>query len=461
MPGAAELNGLLGTSTECSCGRCHVVPTRRALVGAAVLDRLPGLLAELRLDGPALLTADPNTWEVAGRRVGQLLRSSGTSVQDLILASQTAHGLEATAEIAAEVEARMRGAFAFAVAVGSGTINDLTRLPASNLGIPYVVVATAPSMNGYTSAIAAILEGGIKRTLPCAPPVAVVADTDILAAAPREMTAAGFGDLLSKATSSADWKMASLVRGEYYCDRPVEVVEEAERRCRANAAAIGRGDPGAIEGLIVALLQSGISMAMAGSSAPASGGEHLISHYWDMTASARGRRPRLHGEQVAVASLICASLYEALRALPLSEVGIQRALQQRPDTAELLAASRAHLAPLLGDEIAEGIARELAAKHLDRDGVEASLARIGESPSAFWSALTPILRPGAELRDALAAAGAPTTIGQLGIPPAELRDAFIHAREIRGRYTVLDLAFDLGMLEDLRDEVIEASGVLA
>jgi glycerol-1-phosphate dehydrogenase [NAD(P)+] len=436
------------------------VPTRRALVGAGVLDDLPALLAELRLNGPALLVADANTWEVAGRRVGQLLRSGGLSFRDMLLSPQGAHGLEATEEAAAEVGARMQDEFALAVAVGSGTINDLTRLPASNAGIPYVAVATAASMNGYTSAIAAIVEGGIKRTVPCTPPVAVVADTDILAAAPREMTAAGFGDLLSKATSSADWKMASLVRGEYYCDRPVQVVEEAERRCRANAAAIGRGDQGAIEGLIIALLQSGISMAMAGSSAPASGGEHLISHYWDMTASARGRERRLHGEQVAVASLVCASLYEALRALPLSEADIQRALQRRPGAAEVLAASRAHFAPLLGDEIAEGIARELAAKHLDRDGVEPSLARIVESPSAFWAELVPILRSGAELRDALAAAGTPTTIAQLGISPPELRDAFIHAREIRGRYTILDLAFDLGALGDLRDEVTQASGVL-
>ncbi|MFQ6097616.1 MAG: iron-containing alcohol dehydrogenase, partial [Armatimonadota bacterium] len=248
-----ELQKLLGTSAECECGRRHEVPTRRALIGRRVLESLPALLDEFGLGGPALVVSDVTTREVAGRCVEGLLDGAGVTVEALVLKPQTSHRLEATAEVAARVEARLREGYRVAIAVGSGTINDLTKLPASNAGVPYIAVATAPSMNGYPSAIAAILEGGIKRTVSCAPPIAVVADTDILVAAPREMIAAGLGDLLSKATSSADWKMASLVREEYYCDRPIHVVEQAERRCRAAAEAIGRGEAGAIETLAVGL----------------------------------------------------------------------------------------------------------------------------------------------------------------------------------------------------------------
>jgi len=300
-------------------------------------------------------------------------------------------------------------------------------------------------MNGYPSAIAAVLRGGIKRTEPCMPPMGIIGDTNILAAAPPEMVQAGFGDLLSKSTSSADWLMSHLLTGEYFCPRPVEIVREAEATCIESAPGIGRREPEAIEALMRALILSGISMAMAGSSSPASGGEHLISHYWDMTASARGREPDLHGRQVAAATLVCARLYEELQERTAGGIDIDAILGTRPSAQALRAESMAHFQPLLGDEIAREIAGLLLEKHMSPQDLCRALTPLQEDPEGFWSAVGKLMRPAAQIEKAHLAAGVPTTPDGVGIPDEEMQAARIYARHIRSRYTVLDLAADLEM----------------
>jgi glycerol-1-phosphate dehydrogenase [NAD(P)+] len=449
---AAELVApLLASDRPCACGRRHVVPTREVLIESRALERLPELAVRLGLTGPCAVVADEITAELAGQHAADLLEDAAL----VILRPETSDGsLEASEEAVGRLLRSPLVGQRFLVAVGSGTINDIVKLAATRASLPYLAVATAPSMNGYPSAIAAILVGGIKRTLPADPPVGIVCDTDILCAAPAEMVSAGYGDLLSKSVSSADWRMAHLVTGEYYCDVPVQVVDEAERLCRERAAEIKRREPEAVA------LQSGISMAMAGSSAPASGGEHLLSHYWDMTAPARGRRHDLHGRQTAVGSLVSAALYEALRER-LPQVDLESALAARPDAGRAAGEAWAHFAPLLGPDAAAAISEELRAKHAPAERVRERLAPIAADPDILWNELGSVLRSRAELAESLTAGGAPTTVAGIGVPPDEARAAFRHARDIRSRYTVLDLAADLGLLHDLANEVLERSRVLA
>lgn len=444
---------LLGAAEPCPCGRVHAVPTREVIIGPGAADTVAEVVARHAPGLTGIVVADQNTWDVLGARVADQLNADGNLAPVILQPPADAATLHADDAALALLHARLPPDVGFIVCVGSGTLNDLTKLAASARGIPSICVATAPSMNGYPSAIAAISRGGIKLTEPCEPPVAIVCDTGTMAAAPAPMIQAGLGDLLSKTTSSADWLMAHLVCGEYYCERPVEVVAQAEADCAARAADIGRREPEAVELLAAGLIQSGISMAMAGSSSPASGGEHLISHYWDMTAGARGRDPDLHGRQVAVATTLAARMYGRLRESTHSGVNIERLVACAPGAEELRRRSLAHFEPLLGTEAAREVARMIARKHAGGDDLRRRLAVIAADPRTFWDRLATGLRPAEELIAAYRAGGVPTQAAQLGIPRDELHDALIYARHIRDRYTVLDLAADLGLLEDLAQEL--------
>jgi glycerol-1-phosphate dehydrogenase [NAD(P)+] len=354
------------------------------------------------------------------------------------------------------VRERLEGGYSAAIAVGSGTINDLVKLAAAQVGVAYGVVATAASMNGYTSSIAAIYANKLKRTLPAAPPLWVVADLDVLTAAPLEMTRAGLADLMSKPSSSADWRAASLVLNEYYCDMCADLAGRAEEACRAQAASIGQGAPEAVALLAAGLILSGISMAMAGSSAPASGGEHLISHVWDMRRLHEGRPHALHGAQAGLGTLMTASLWELLPATPRpDEASISQIVSSRPSWADEVAEINKRLGPL-----AEAAVEEYRAKRPSDVELRRRLEYLAGNWDYFWGEVGRLLRPVTELRTTLVRASAPVTAKELGLSPEEARSAFCDARYVRSRYTVFDLAADLGVLDDLLPKALELSGVL-
>jgi len=317
-------------------------------------------------------------------------------------------------------------------------------------------VATAPSMNGYTSAIAAVMSKGVKRTVECHQPLAVIADLDILCRAPGDLVAAGLGDLESKPTASADFRLAGFVRGDYYCPAPEKVVLNAEARVAEAAAAIGKLEPEAIALLTEALLLSGISMKLAGTSSPASGGEHLISHFWDMTAPDEDRVEGWHGAQVGVATIVTASLYESLRELDPAGLDVERLVAaQTPKETLLERVGERH-----GRRAGE-VAREFSKKLLDADELRDELGRIIGGWDELWAELQKTLRPSSEVRAILSAAGAPVSMKELGLTPGHLQRAYPAAREIRGRFTVLDLAAELGVLDSLSAEVLDRSACLA
>lgn len=449
------LPDLLGQTLPCTCGVQHIVPTQEVILAAGALQQVASCCARTLSGHRVLVIADETTHQVAGEQVAELLRQAGYDIEVLRLSGPVESRVVADDDTVATVRAAIRPARDFLVAVGAGTINDVVKLASFQAGKPYLVCPTAPSMNGYTSTIAAILSKGVKRTVPARPPVAVVADLDVLATAPMRMMRAGLGDLLSKPVSTADWKLGQLVKGGYYCEFPLRLVEQAERTCWSNVEALGRGAPAGVGVLTEALLLSGISMVVAGSSSPASGGEHLLSHYWDMTAHWYGRPEHLHGAQVGVATLVTATLYEKLRQLDPTTIDFAALRRQYPDWSRLAQTLRRVHGPL-GDEVVA----EARQKYLSLAKKELEWRLIVEQWPAIWEALVPILVPAAHIRKLLLAAGAPTTIRELGISGTELRTAFLHARDIRGRYTVLDFAHDLGVLEALCDDVCAASGVL-
>ena len=265
----------------CECGSVHVVTTRRVDVTPGSLNRLGESYREtFGLDsGEVLIVADRNTLEAAGPPALAALGRVGFDARVVLLDPESDHeAVEATQDQVAIVESALENGGPPPIALGAGTIHDLVKLAAHRQNRPYAVVGTALSMNGYSSGIAAILVDGLKRTIPCQQPALILLDPQITADAPPEMTAAGVGDLLSKPVTHADWRLASIIRDDPYCTYPDRPVTDAVDRVCPLAAEIARGTPEAVAVLAESLVLSGFSMAMAGSSAPASGGEHLISH---------------------------------------------------------------------------------------------------------------------------------------------------------------------------------------
>jgi len=450
-----QLHELFGFRQACACGRVHQVDLQGAVVGPGAIEQVVDWVASLGRGLSLAMVVDARTWQVAGQRVQALLEADGHSARICTLADGAGGRPHADEKTLGVVRQALTGCD-LALAVGSGTINDLTKLASFQLQLPYLAVATAPSMNGYTSAIAAIMRDGIKRTVSCHQPLAVIADMDLLVKAPRHLIASGLADLESKPTSTADFRLAGLLRGDYYCPAPEEVVLSAEARVAEAASAIGRADPEAIALLTEALLLSGISMRLAGTSSPASGGEHLISHHWDMLAPYEGRVEGWHGHQVGVATIVTSSLYESLRELDPSSIDPDAIIAGRKPKEQLRRELRLRHGPL-----ADLVEPEFFAKHLDDEALRAELEQIRDGWDALWQKLDTVLRPAARVREILKAVGAPTRMSELQLSDEHLRRSFLEAREIRGRFTVLDLAADLGLLERLAPEVLARAACMS
>lgn len=341
-----------GMEYSCACGKSHKVDIQAIRVGSGVIQELPGILRDLGASHIFLVT-DNYTYEAAGRQVEQLLDQAGLAYHKRVFQTETP--LVPNEYALGSVLAAMTSQDDMLLAVGSGTLNDVTKYVSARTGVPYVIAATAPSMDGYASTVAPTILDGFKTTLPAVYPAAIVADVDILKDAPMPMLTAGFGDIIGKFTSLADWRLSHQLNGEYYCPEVAGVIEAAVETCAANAQALAQREPQAIQGVTEALILSGLAMGMVGVSRPASGAEHQMAHYWEMDALRRGEEHPLHGNAVGVGTVLAASLYEmAAEYLPQGFAA--------PDKGQILACLQA--AGSCADPKELGIRRELCLESL-------------------------------------------------------------------------------------------------
>jgi glycerol-1-phosphate dehydrogenase [NAD(P)+] len=350
----------------------------------------------------------------------------------------------------------LRGHTAIPVAVGSGTINDLTKLAAHRTERPYLCVATAASMDGYTAFGASITYQGAKQTFQCPAPTAVVADLDVICAAPGEMSAWGYADLLAKVPAGADWILADAVGTEPIDGQAWAIAQGRLRDLVSDAAGVRARKPAAISRLVEGLILSGFAMQSARSSRPASGAEHQFSHLWDMQHHTHNGRAPSHGFKVGIGTLAVTALYESLLAQDLRQLDVERCCSAWPDEQAWVARAR----DLLGEgSLAEGAAKELRAKYC-------SPAQLGEQLKLLQAAwphlrerLGTQLLPLSTLRQMLSDAGAPTEPEQIGITRERLRASYWQAFCIRRRFTALDLAVRTGLLDRCLDEIFGPKGL--
>jgi glycerol-1-phosphate dehydrogenase [NAD(P)+] len=290
----------------------------------------------------------------------------------------------------------------------------------------------------------------------CPAPTAVVADLNVLCAAPAEMNAWGYADLLSKVTAGADWILADALGVEPIDVQAWAIVQGRLRELVADAAGIRAQEPAAIGRLVEGLMLGGFAMQSARSSRPASGAEHQFSHLWDMQHHTHNGHAPSHGVKVGIGTLAVTALYERLLEQPLDQLDIDTCCAAWPDADAWANGARV----LLGEgELADSAAKELGAKHSDLNQLRTQL----ESVRSTWPKLRQKLRrqllPLATLKGMLNAAGAPTEPEQIGISRARLRQSYWQALCIRRRFTVLDLAVRTGLLDLCLEQIFSPGGL--
>ncbi len=404
------------------------VPTRQVVIAESLAGQEAELVSSLDLGHHLALVSDENTHRVLGKRVGKAL-DGRVRLQEVRLTGHP-HADQETVE---GIRREAAGCDAY-LAVGAGTINDLCKYAAALDGKPYAVFGTAPSMNGYTSVNAAITVEGHKKSIQATAARGVFLDLEVLSQAPPRMIRAGLGDSLCRPTAQVDWLLAHLLLGEGYREAPFVLLRKDEAELFANSEALMSGDIAAMQRLARTLVMSGFGMTICGGSFPASQGEHLIAHYAEMMAPSDWPES-FHGEQIGIATLTMARLQERLLAN-----GPPRISQGSEREADF----KAHF----GTELGATCWREFTAKRQRMGEIEVLNARL----TAIWdearARMDAVAMSTDELEAVLRRAGAPTRPEDIGWPATFYQDAVRHGRQIRDRYTVLDLAADSGGLDD-------------
>lgn len=411
------------------------------LIGAGVLAEAGALFARQFGPGPACIIADENTWAAAGRAVESALTDAGIAVRRHILPASPRP--KPSVELADQLQAVLAMDGATPVAVGSGVINDVVKHAAFGLERPYLCVATAASMDGYTSAGAPLSDKGFKKTIQCRPARAVLGDLDIIAAAPRAMTGWGYGDLAGKVPAGGDWILADALGIEAIDDVAWPMVQGPLRGWLADPARIAAGERAAIEGLFSGLTMVGLAMELHGSSRPASGADHQIAHLWEMDDLQQDGERVSHGACVAVGTVASLRLYDWLLARDLRGLDVAALVARAHGMEDKAAEIRASFG--IG-EIAARAIEETAAKHLTPVQLRDRLDLIRRIWPDLRGRLAAQLGPAADMVVALHKAGAPAEAAEIGVGRDDLHRTVLNARFLRSRYTILDFLDETGLL---------------
>jgi glycerol-1-phosphate dehydrogenase [NAD(P)+] len=427
--------------------------TRSVIIDAGALASVADVFTQSFGEQPAVIVADDTTFEVAGRIVQQRLEAAGCTLIEPVIFPGTP-ALYADYQHVLALEKRLQTHAAIPVAIGSGTLNDITKLAAHRCGRPYMIVATAASMDGYTAFGAAITRDGFKQTFACPAPRAVVADLDILAGTPAHLTASGYGDLLGKITAGADWMIADALGIESIDSHAWTLVQKPLRAWLADPHRLAQGDRQAISNLVEGLILCGLAMQAHQTSRPASGSEHQFSHLWEMEAVG-GHGDVSHGFKVGIGSIASAALFEQLLTRDMSNLDIA-AVQRAWPTRDVVErrVREAHVIPIMAAKAVE----ESLAKYIDADQLGERLRMLRVGWPALQEQLKEQLLTADQLRCLLRAAGAPAEPAAIGIDSPRLKSSYQRAWHIRRRYTVFDLAAEAGLLDTCVDELFTPGG---
>ncbi len=428
---------LLPEGHPCACGQRHQAGLRRVHIGPEALGSLPDVLRELHIKKPFIFS-DRNTRRAAWGYLEPVLLEDGIPFAEYVFDKEH---LEPDEQVCGSLVMAFDPSCDGLLAIGSGVLNDVGKVFAHAVRLPQVVVATAPSMDGYASDNASMIRDRVKVSLYNACPQAVIADTRILRDAPERMLQAGLGDMLAKYLSICEWRLSHLVTGEYYCENIAGLVRASLKRIVQEAEGLKVRDGKAVERVMEGLLTSGIAMAYARVSRPASGLEHYFSHIWEMMSLERGNKPELHGIQVGIGTLLTLQIWEKLRKIDPGRDKAEsfiKAFDEQTWKATVLRIFGSAGEGILTAAVREG--RNDPAAH----------ARRLEQILTHWPQILKIVReelpPYEDVAALMRGLNMPMTPEEIGFSAQDTRDALLGAREIRNKYLTSSLMWDLGLL---------------
>lgn len=445
FPDQCSISDYLNKSFTCNCGKKHFVPIKYINIFENALLTLPEIIKENSLH-KSFLIFDSTTYSITGSQIIQLMTEASLPFTSFILKNDEPVPDEKTL---GEVLINFDISCDTIIAIGSGTINDLSRFISYKMKLPYIIIATAPSVDGYASNVAPFIINNMKTTLEAQTPLAIIGDINLLKNAPMKMIAAGIGDILGKYTCLCEWNIAHIINGEYYCSNIEKLVRQSLETVVSNITEAGQRNPVAIKNIMEALVLSGIAMSFAGNSRPASGSEHHLSHYWEMMYLFQGRKPILHGAKVGIGTIAVLKAYELLMQQNINfDQAIASAGNYSREKWEDKMKSAYHEAADSVIKLEQEIGKNEAANVVSRiKRFESNLDRIksiaGQLPTAD------------SIRDMLISLGAPYSPVLIGLDKNTFIDSFIVAKELRNRYGLLQILFDLGLTEEIAELVWE------
>ncbi|HVP17595.1 MAG TPA: iron-containing alcohol dehydrogenase [Spirochaetia bacterium] len=432
---------------SCACGRVHTLATRNVIVGVGALQEGASLVVRERGPGATVwVLSDENTERAAGERWKSHLGAARVLSRILPGHPRPVPSAELVDELTKEVRA---AAPDLIVSVGSGVISDVGKKVSRETGVANWCVATAASVDAFTSATSSIHVGGFHNAVPAAVSETVICDLDVIEKAPREMTLAGLGDLLAKLIANLDWNLSRIMTGEHVCQVIAGFARESARAALSAARSM-RSDPKeAARTLTDAVLTSGFAMQAIGNSRPAASAEHTVAHFWEIADAAPVERLDLHGILVGIASRMILHgylvFYRSFADLTLDAAERLRAFEaERPWEESLEAGLR---------PFAEKVRSEMARRRFDRETLSERLKRFEASRQAILDLALPALDELGSAVEVLSGLDYPFSPRQPGISTENCLLPFRNVRLLRSRYSGFDLAYELGLERLIYEEI--------
>ena len=430
--------------------------TKDLVIGPGVVAQTAFMFKKLFPGQTAIIIADTNTWEVAGKAVLQSLENAHVPYEEPFIFDDP--DLYAEWKFVEQLKAHLSSLDAIAIAVGSGVINDLTKYTSHVLGRKYMCVGTAASMDGYTAYGASITKDGNKQTFSCPAPYGFVMDPVIAAAAPKELAASGYADLIAKIPAGADWMLADAVGAEAIDPFGWDLVQDGLRESLSAPAAVHAGDVEMTEKLSEGLLMSGFAMQAIHSSRPASGTEHQFSHCWDMENLAYPNGKHVsHGFKVGIGTLASTASLEFLLSKDIENIDIDKCVDAWKSWPEMEEEIRTVFAGKPG-HLARGL-EETKGKYVDKEGLRKQL----EALKAAWPELKERIReqiiPFSEVYEDLKLVGAPYEPEMICVDRARMRKTFSFIPYMRSRFTNIDIVYRLGLMDELTEKLFGKGGI--
>lgn len=429
-------------NNKCQCGKEHVMPKSKVIYGNNVLEKIVDVVKEYK-SKKIFVLSDKNTFIACAQNVLKILEENQIKYTSYSFDKEI---LEPDENSVGSAVMHFDYECDLVVSVGSGVINDIGKILSATAKLPYVIIGTAPSMDGFASATSSMTRDGLKISLPSKCADVIIGDIEIMKNAPMHMLKAGLGDMLAKYVSICEWRISNIITGEYYCEKTAEIVRLALKKCIDNASGLLERKNDAVKAVFEGLVLCGAAMAYAGSSRPASGVEHYFSHVWDMRAVTFNSPMDLHGIQCALGTYIACKLYHKIKRI---EIDINRATNCVNDFD--YEEYKIFLRTFLGKASISMIELEKKEQKYNKDSHAKRLDLIIKNWVKILKVIDEEIPDMQTIDNLFDSIGLPKKLSQIGLEDSILKDTFVATKDIRDKYVLSRLCWDLGLIDTILD----------